>query len=126
MALEWRWKEKRGQIIGRDNDGKKFSANIYEGNAPLIALSEWDEGGNHCYAMYLFFVDDEHAKKCLGLKKNACGEKRNLYPEIEEVRLSKNHSHYKEIMRWFDKAYDNIVLATIKEDDDDDDFEDED
>ena len=118
MALTWRWKEKRGQIIGRDNDGKIFSANIYEGNAPLIALSEWDEGEDHYYAPYLFFVDDEHAKKCLGLKKNTDGEKRNLYPEIEEVRLSKNHSHYKEIMMWFDKAYDNIVLATIKEDED--------
>ena len=123
MALTWSWKEKRGQIFYRhnhydENDNvvmKECEANIYEGNAPLIALDEWKEGGEYWHAPYLFFCDDTHAKKCLGIISGNDGTKRNLYDKIYKIRISRKHRNFKKIVKWFMDAFDDIVIDIYDE-----------
>lgn len=119
MALTWDWKPKYGEIWYRDTrpNGKDWVANIYVGNAPLIAIQEWEETDDsgevhNMYAPYLFFCDDGHAKRCLGLAKGAT---ENLYAGIFKIRLSQRHPNYKKIMKWFLDAFDSIIVEHYDE-----------
>ena len=70
MALHWQWSEKCGEMLFRENDGKEYTLSLYEGNAFLIMLYEYkDETGEDYYNMVSFWVDEAHAKNCLGLSK---------------------------------------------------------
>lgn len=70
MALNWKWSEKAGEMIFREADGEELKISLYQGNALLIMLYEYeDETGNEMYNMWSFWADEQHAKNCLGLSK---------------------------------------------------------
>lgn len=67
MALNWLWSEKCGEVKYGDH-----SVNLYEGNAFMIMIAEWTtEDGTEQYTVSGFFLDKEHAKRCLGLAKGS-------------------------------------------------------
>ena len=125
MALRWDWKEKVGEIdFEQTRDGKTntYTLSLYEGNALLIMLYEYNKDGKDMYDMWSFFVDKTHAKKCLGLQKNADGELVNFYDDgwnkITEIRLNKAKSrNFKDIIELFSKAFDNITIEIYTEKD---------
>lgn len=87
MALNWKWKDKIGYIKVENSDSGKFSINLYDGNALMIAITEWKEEEKDMYSLYSFFCDEEHAKKCLGLMKNGDGEYNYIMIGIKEIHL---------------------------------------
>ena len=111
MAVTWSWEEKRGEITSKKSNGKNYVTSIYEGNCPLISLYEFKENGEDMYNMHMFFIDDSHAKRCLGLTK----EKDNLYPDVTKIKISREHRHFKKIVKWFSEAYPNITIEIYTE-----------
>lgn len=124
MSLNWLWSEKMGElIVEQDWDDKKreFNISLYEGNAFLIMLYEYrNDEGESMYNMWNFFVDKEHAKRCLGLAKNGEGKKRNIFvggfDTVKKIRLNKTKSrHFKDIVSFFSQAFDDIVIEVFSE-----------
>lgn len=122
MSLNWNWDEKCGEAIIRQNIGdekREFTKSLYEGNAFLIFINEWEENGNNMYSLYTFFVDESHAKRCLGLdKKSDCT---NIFEdgmtEFVKLRINKKKSrNWKKIVTLFAQAFDNIEIEIYSED----------
>lgn len=67
MALNWQWSDKMGEVT----DERGLTANLYRGNAFMIAIHEWEEDGQEKYCLAWFFADKTHMKRCLGLGKDA-------------------------------------------------------
>ena len=79
MAYNWNWNEKSGTFTF---DG--YTYNFYKGNGFMIVLDEFvmtekrmsvddtaEDIGKECYRVVWFFVDKQHAKRCLGLEKGS-------------------------------------------------------
>lgn len=124
MSLNWKWNEKIGELIveqERDGEAHEYTISLYEGNAFLIMLYEFtNEEGENLWNMWSFFTDKEHAKICLGLKKNGQGEKKNIYvggfDTFKKIRLNKAKSRYwKDIVPMFAQAFDNIDIEIFTE-----------
>ena len=70
MALTWEWNRKIGESVHEDDKGRRFTLSLYEGNALLITLYEYkNENDEEMYNVNDFWVDPEHARRCLGLTK---------------------------------------------------------
>lgn len=82
MALNWQWSGKVGEAIYESG----YTQHLYEGNAVLIALNEWAEGGTEKYSMGWFFVDLEHAKRMFGISKDSDGIRENIFYKPDEPR----------------------------------------
>ena len=78
MSLNWNWSEKCGEAVFEQRD-KEFTVNLYQGNAYLIFIYEYEEDGNNMYNLFTFWADKGHAKRCLGLEKDYQGVKYNIY-----------------------------------------------
>ena len=124
MALNWNWKDKCGElevVQTRNNEPRKFTLSLYEGNALLIMLYEYiNENADEMYDMFSFFIDKTHAKKCLGLQKNGDGVLNNMFDEdwqkFTKIRLNKAKSrNWKDIVELFSKAFDNITIEIYTE-----------
>ncbi len=124
MALRWQWDEKCGEAIIKqtlDGETKEFTKTLYEGNAFLIFLSEWEEEGTEKYALYTFLADEEHAKICLGLKKDHAGEKNNMFVDhwgstLKKLRINKKKCrNWKKIITLFVQAFDNLEIEIYSE-----------
>lgn len=130
MALRWDWDEKCGEITfvqkWKNENGewipKEFTVNLYEGNAFMIMLYEWtdEKTGDEKYNMYSFFVDEDHAKRCLGLKKNGDGELNNIFEggldTFTKIRINKAKSrNWKKIVPMFAQAFNNMVIEVYTE-----------
>ena len=117
MSLNWSFKEKVGEAVIRQGD-KNFKLNLYQGNAFLIFLSEWEEDGKEKYQLYLFFADKVHAKNCLGLVKgyDSIFDDGN---KIVKIRLNKKkYSYTKDLVDMLIKAFDEIQIEIYSEVDD--------
>lgn len=119
MALTWDFKERCGEAVLKQGD-REFILNLYQGNAYLIFLSEWEEDGNHMYSLYSFCSDKTHAKILLGLQKNLDGKKVNIFDEdgnrITKFRFNKAHCrNTEELIGLIAKAFDNIDIEVYKE-----------
>lgn len=117
MALIWQWDKKVGTATVRSGN-REFELNLYQGNAFLIFISEFNEDGEDRYSMYTFFGDKEHAKNCLGLnKKKGFGE--NIFSdgvELVKVRINKaKYSYTKELIDLLIKAFDRIAIEIYSE-----------
>lgn len=121
MSINWRWNEKIGEAVVQQMVGdetKEFIKTIYEGNAFMIFLNEWNEDGVDKYSLYIFFADETHAKTCLGLnKKSDCG---NLLDDglnkLVKLRINKKKSrYYKKIVSLFAQAFDDIEIEIFSE-----------
>lgn len=115
MAVQWLWKDKAGSVTFKGLDGTEYEATIYEGNCPFIALYEYKQDGRDMYDMLMFFVDTEHAKSCLGLKKGSD----NIYAgQLTKLRINRYHRHFKKIVKWFSEAFDNFTIEIFTETED--------
>jgi hypothetical protein len=75
MALRWNWNEKIGELDIEQGENK-FTLSIYQGNALMIILQEWEDDQ---YSMYQFFADKAHFKNCQkDTEWNYCEEWREL------------------------------------------------
>lgn len=94
--LTWQWSEKVG-YIKVENQGD-YEINLYRGNAMFIAISEWKKGKSDMYSPYAFFCDEDHAKNCLGLKKN----ENYIFHGLKEIHMSAelNKDDIKVIKLW--------------------------
>lgn len=121
MSLNWRWDEKCGEAVVEDVVQKKeFTKSLYEGNAFLIFLSEWNEDGIDKYSLYTFFADETHAKTCLGLNKKS--DMTNIFLEgphkLKKLRINKKKSrNWKKIVTLFAQAFDDIDIEIFSEED---------
>lgn len=95
MALTWDWKDKMGEVI--DKNGTK--ANLYQGNALIIAIYEHQD---NTYDLAWFFIDEAHMKNMLGLTKgyNNCMEKSG----IKKLKLDTRYKSIPKIVSAFAKA----------------------
>lgn len=126
MALRWLWDEKCGEAIFKDRDtGKEYTKTLYEGNAFLIFLNEWEEDEAQKYSMYTFFADEEHAKICLGLKSDYEGDVCNIlatgFIVLTKLRINKKKCRrWKKVIQLFTQAFDNLEIEIFSEEDKDD------
>lgn len=122
MSLNWKWDEKCGEAIFRQsigNETKDFTKTLYEGNALLIFLSEWNEDGVDKYSLYSFWADKEHMKNCLGLNKKR-GYTENIFDDglakLVKIRLNKKKCrNVKDIVTALVQAFDNIEIEIFSE-----------
>ena len=106
MALQWRWKEKCGEITMvqtyPDEEDQKYTISLYKGNAYLIMLHEYERTpGTEAYEVFGFFNDKQHMRACLGLEKKR-GYTSNIYEtpyqRFTKLRINKaryRHTDYK-------------------------------
>lgn len=72
MSINWNWKDNIGVLKVKDifyTDGKEefkeFYIQIYEGNADLIFIYEYEEDNQERYSLYNIFCDLPHLKRCI-------------------------------------------------------------
>ena len=110
--LRWDFREKAGTITQVDG-GKEWTFNFYIGNAMMIVLYEYEEDGAQKYQLQWFFSDEQHAKICLGLAKNAQGEKRNIFSagSITHMAIYRDHCRdWAKIVKFFGEAFPHIAF----------------
>lgn len=115
MALNWSWSEKCGEAVFEQR-GKEFTVNLYQGNAYLIFIYEYEEDGNNMYNLFTFWADKVHAKRCLGLEKGY----ENLYSDerdkLKKIRINKSKfSKTSEMVGLLAKAFDDLVIEIYTE-----------
>ena len=108
----WDWNRKSGEITFVQN-GNEFTVNWYEGNGLMMAINEFkDDDGQEKYQTLWFFLDESHAKRCLGLAKGADG-KHNMFEDEPITKITINRSNcrqWKKIMTLFSSAFENITI----------------
>ena len=119
MSLNWDFRKKCGEVTLRQGE-REFTLTMYQGNAYLIFLNEWEEDGKDMYSLYSFWADKTHAKRMLGLTKTMDGEKMNYYSDgydkFTKFRFNKtNCRDLGEIVGLIVKAFDNIDIEIYKE-----------
>ena len=116
MALNWLWDEYCGDIIVEQQrvggETVEFPLRLYKGNAYLIMVYEDDE--NDTYTVSSFFLDKEHAKRCLGLDKKD-KDSYNIHDtgmsKWKKVRLNKaKYKKASELVSMLVQAFDEIEI----------------
>lgn len=120
MALRWSFKERAGLVTEAQN-GHEFTLPFYVGNAMMITLYEYtdDEDGKDKYDLMWFFTGKEHAQNCLGLKKNAHGERENMFGENGITKLVIYREWCRDwqiIVDLFTQAFPHIVIEIREKD----------
>lgn len=120
MAYNWDWNCKSGEFTFND-----YTYNFYEGNGFMIVIDEFKvtkdrkersvddelEEGNDAYRVVWFFVDKDHAKRCLGLTK---GSYDMFEGHVQKIRIFKDHCYqWKQIVDLFTKSQPNIVIEIL-------------
>ena len=123
MALNWYWKDKYGELIIEVTrpDTKEVmerKVDLYVGNALMIGIYNYEEDGKKMYQLDSFFVDNDHAKRCLGLDKKYGSD--NMYDDgickLVKLRLDKSKYNKAEtLIRLFSKAFDELTIELYKE-----------
>lgn len=112
-----KWSEKSGTCVIEQN-GKEFELSLYAygtSNCYLVAFYIWndpdDEPDMINTQMQWFFMDEQHGKIMLGLKKGSDGKKENYMSEVRKITLYKNKcTEWKKIMQMFAEAFDKIDI----------------
>ena len=119
MALQWNWNESVGTAViesKHENEVKEIPITLYEGNAYLIMLHEYNKDGTDVYDMVSFFCDKTHMNNCLGITKGLHNILDEDYCRLKKIRLNKKKSHYyKTIISALVKAFDNIEIEIYSE-----------
>ena len=113
--LQWNWDNKVGEVEIFNHD-KVVTYKLYEGNAFLIMLYEYEEDGKDMYSMHNFFADETHAKRMLGLDKkwketygNNCFDQPNY--KMKKIRINKKeYTHTKKLVSMLADAFDDITI----------------
>lgn len=77
MALQWKWTDKMGKAIIRQNE-RKYEIGIYSGNALAIFISEDKDS----YRLYNFITDERH----LGIIRE--NKFKMFYDEVVSIELN--------------------------------------
>lgn len=117
MALTWQWDDKCGEATFMEEVNgimREHAVTLYNGNALLIMLNEWVDGGEKFYSLAGFFADKEHMRNCFGLNKKK-GYTENIYckpnSKLVKVKLHKTKCRYlKDITAALVQAFDNISI----------------
>ena len=126
MALTWQWNNKCGEAVVRQEFGgevKEYTKTLYEGNAFLIFLNEWNEDGVDKYSLYTFFADEAHAKICLGLdkKKGLDNILDDGVTKLIKLRINKKKCRqWRKVVTLFAQAFDNLEIEIFTEEEKDD------
>ena len=111
MALRWDWKDKCGEAVVRQN-GEEYTVNLYQGNALLIFLYEWEEDDKRMYSLWSFWADREHARALLGLSSKT--KTTNSYTAYEsqviKFRLDKSMKDFAYIISLITRAFENVTI----------------
>lgn len=105
MAYNWDFNKKAGTITF---DG--VTRNFYKGNGFMIVLDEWkdEKTAEDLYHVVWFFIDKQHAKRCLGLEK---GSYDMFEGNVDKIVIYKDHcDNWKDIVDIFTKSQPNIVI----------------
>ena len=121
MALNWKWDEKCGEAIMKydlNGEEKEYVLDLYQGNAYMIFIANYEENGKQMYNVWGFWVDKDHAKNCLGIGKSK--DCYNIYAEewrkIVGFRLNKSKTKYlTDIVSMIAKAFDDITIEVYSE-----------
>ena len=120
MALYWDWKDKCGEATFvrtlPDKEPQEITVNLYQGNAFLIFINEYQEDGKDMYSLWSFFCDEEHAKNCLGLTKGNENIFLKGYDRLAKIKLDKSkHRKPQKLLDMFIKAFDELEIELYKE-----------
>ena len=116
MALYWEWKDKVGESIFENLEGKEYTINLYQGNAFLIFINEYtetDDNGevHNMYNLHSFFCDEAHAKRCLGLVKDTSNIFADGFCRMKKIRINKaKFTHTNKLVSMLVKAFDNLDI----------------
>ena len=120
MAYNWSWEHKGGTFTYND-----YTYNFYVGNGFMIVIDEFImteerkargrgiddddiEVGKEGYRVVWFFIDKDHAKRCLGIGKGNYDMFEGLVQKI--VIYKDNCYNWKDIVDLFTKTQPNIVI----------------
>lgn len=123
--LQWEWKNKIGEVEIFNHD-RVTTFNLYEGNAFLIMLYEYEEDGKQMYAMHSFFVNEAHAKRMFGLdKKWKETYGKNCFDEpgykMQKIRINKSKygkSNTKKLVSMLVEAFDELTIELYEDKED--------
>ena len=101
MALRWDWDDKMGTATHSAQSGT-YEVNIYQGNALMIALNEWEEDGTAYHSLAGFAADENHFKNILGLSKDYDGCWDQM--QITKIRLNTKYKSVPKIVQLLAKA----------------------
>lgn len=98
--LSWDFNQKVGQAIYLNNEGKEWVYNLYQGNAYLIEVAEWEENGQNLYSVSKFALDKKHLETQI-----AEGDYNRRYAKLIRLTINKSvcHKAY-EIAKLFGKV----------------------
>lgn len=118
MSLNWEWKDKCGELTivqKYAETEKQFTISLYQGNAFLIMLHEYNTEGTDVYDLYGFFNDKAHMRRCFGLGKKS-ENLHNIYDEWKKIRINKAKYRYtKDLVTALTEAFDNISIELYTE-----------
>lgn len=119
MALNWLWSERCGEATIKRTVGeetREYTLGLYQGNAFLIFLNEYEENGEKMWNMYSFFLDETHAKRMLGLEKGYSENVFDSHDVMTKLRINKaKHSKALKVINLFCKAFDNLEIELYTE-----------
>lgn len=122
MALNWNWSDKCGAIRftqKRHDKEYNYTVSLYQGNAYLIMLWEYQENGQDMYNLYSFWADKDHAKRCLGIDpKYTATYGDNTCSEWESITLYRDKLGAKktgELVGMLAKAFDHLDIHITNE-----------
>lgn len=118
MALTWNWTDKVGTATYKFNfrgEQGEHQLSLYNGNALLIMLHEYEQDGNSMYDMFGFFVDKDHCKRCLGLVKDSKNIWETEQGTITEITLSKSKcKNFDYLVKAFAHAFKSIQINIVE------------
>ena len=114
------WDKHSGKIVVEQN-GKEWEMNLYAYgtcNCFLCTVYEYEDPEDKSTREQLqwFFMDEEHGKIMLGLKKASDGSKENHMDPVRKLTLyKKNCTDWQNIMILFARAFDGINIEIRSE-----------
>lgn len=105
MAYEWNWNRKSGEFTFNG-----YTYNFYKGNGFMIIIDEFTnkETGTEQYYVAYTFLDKEHAKECLGLRK---GHYDMFEGHVEKIKIFMDTCpNWKDIVELFTKTQPEIMI----------------
>lgn len=120
--LHWDFKQKIGEVEIFNYD-KAVTYNLYQGNAFLIMLYEYEENGKAMYSMHNFFTDETHAKRCFGVdKKDSRSYGHNIFnqPQYKMLKIKLNKSRYgdkntQKLVKMLLEAFNELTIEFYEE-----------
>ena len=112
--------EKCGEAVIQQGE-KEWTISLYQGNAFLIFVYEYQEDGQNMYQLYNFWADKQHMKNCLGLNQKE-GYGGNMFNEagckMKKIRINKGKFRYtKELTQALVQAFDDLTIELYSEED---------